>query len=153
LLACRGTKVVVPMVTASAGLPLANSARPSVQRYASSEVHSALLVGFESAKMIGRSLAFAMARRTFSVNALGWAATPISAVGRSVSTAACSVAIGACAWANGRLCGCRSVRSATTNPLESRNQHRCRASASLSPSSRIAVTISSPMPVAAEPAP
>ncbi|KAH3725042.1 hypothetical protein DPMN_050871 [Dreissena polymorpha] len=48
----------------------------SVKLYASSAVHSAMLVGLERAKMIGRSLKAAMSRRIVSVNAWGTAAAP-----------------------------------------------------------------------------
>ena len=43
------------------GLPLAKSALPWVARNASSCVHSALLVGLDSGKMMGRSFCSAIA--------------------------------------------------------------------------------------------
>ena len=81
-------------VTGSKGLPQANSARPSVQRYASSAVHSDCDVGFDSANTIGRALIRAMSCRTSGVNVPPTAATPMIAVGASVLTAVGKSAIG-----------------------------------------------------------
>ena len=52
-------------------LPLATMARPSDHRYACSAVHSDLLVGLESGKMIGRGLSRDIAFTTASVNVPG----------------------------------------------------------------------------------
>src|SRR5512134_1959359 len=79
----RGTNLRPAISTGSNGLPDANNARPSLHRYACGAVHSAFDVGFDSAKMIGRSLNDDIARTTSSVNVAGVAATPMIAVGRS----------------------------------------------------------------------
>src|SRR3954470_18115044 len=54
LLHCPGTNTCPRYETAGNGLPLAKIARPSVQAYACSAVHSDCEVGLESAKTIGR---------------------------------------------------------------------------------------------------
>ena len=87
LLPWRGTKVWLPSVTESNGEPQANSARPSDQRYACVAVHSALDVGFDSAKTMGRLLSADIVRTISSVKAPPTAATPMIAVGRSALTA------------------------------------------------------------------
>jgi hypothetical protein len=61
-------------------------ARPSVKRRASSGVHSALEVGLERGKTIGRSLSRPMAFSTGSSKMPGVAEVPISRVGRAFST-------------------------------------------------------------------
>lgn len=63
------------------GDPDAKTALPSVYLYASSAVHSAFEVGFERAKMIGRSLKLAIALIISGVNAPPIAAAPINTVG------------------------------------------------------------------------
>ena len=72
----------------SKGLPLQKSALPSVFSMAASAVHSALCVGFESAKMMGCWLILAISASTSEVKALGCAETPTIAVtggGRSAN--------------------------------------------------------------------
>jgi hypothetical protein len=142
-----------PCSTGSNGLPEANSARPFDHAYACSAVHSDLDVGFDSANTIGRSLMAHIASITSRVNVPAVAATPMMAVGFSAFTAERKSATGACSWAYGSLCSASPVREATTSPLESTSQQRRRASAGATPSSTIAVTRRSEMPVAASPAP
>jgi hypothetical protein len=64
------------MVTGSKGLPLANTQRPSVYLYASSAVHSALLVGLDKANTIGLLLIEAIFFNIDSVNTPEIADTP-----------------------------------------------------------------------------
>ena len=54
LFPCAGLNVVPSRTTGANGLPLVKIARPPLQLYACSAVHSALDVGFESAKITGR---------------------------------------------------------------------------------------------------
>mmetsp|Transcript_2129 Transcript_2129/g.6321 ORF Transcript_2129/g.6321 Transcript_2129/m.6321 type:complete len:218 (-) Transcript_2129:297-950(-) len=155
LLPCPGRSVRQSISTGSKGLPLANTARPPVQRYACSAVHSALDVGLLSAKMSGCSCASATARHTGSSNTPGTAHTPTSTDGRSRCTACRRSEHGSPSWAKGRLCGLSLLRrEATTSPLESTSQILCRASSSEHPvSCEIAYAIRLAMPVPASPAP
>ena len=99
LLPWRGTNVLPPSCTGSYGLPHANSARPSVWRYASSAEHSAFEVGLDSAKMIGRLLICAIVCKTSGVKVPPTAATPIIALGFKSRTALRKSATGAWSWA------------------------------------------------------
>ena len=66
---------------ASNGLPVAISARPSVQRIRSAGSASHFEVGLDSGMMIGRSVCAAMSRTIASVNAPVWVEVPIRMVG------------------------------------------------------------------------
>ena len=67
--------------TGGNGLPVAISARPSVQRIRSAGSASHFEVGLDSGMMIGRSMCAAMSARSASVNAPVWVEVPISMVG------------------------------------------------------------------------
>lgn len=84
---CPGTYVFPPNVTGSNGLPDANTAAPLDHLYASSGVHSAFEVGFDSANMIGRSLMADISPMTAWLNDFGSVDTPMRAVGLRVFTA------------------------------------------------------------------
>lgn len=74
-------------MTGSKGLPEAKTAAPFDHLYASSGVHSALEVGFDSAKMIGLSLLADISSMTVWLNDLGSVDTPMRAVGLRAFTA------------------------------------------------------------------
>ena len=135
------------------GLPLAKMAFPADQRYASSAVHSDLEVGFDSAKTMGRSFMRDIASMTRWSNALGTVETPTMAVGRMASSAAWKSEAPGRSWAKRSLCSASPVRLFTTSPWLSTKAQRRRASSGVAPSSTMADTISSPMPMPASPAP
>jgi len=111
--------------------------------------------------MIGRSACPAIVRTTSSVNAPAAVDSPISAVGPTALTTSSSEAgwpsaeLGTASggWASCRCAGSRSVRSVVTRPLMSTTYTRALASASVSPSETIALTICSHTPTPADPAP
>ena len=157
LLHWPGTNFLPPSVTGPKGLPLAKSARPLLYLYASSAVHSALLVGLLSAKMMGRSLNSAIMPMTRSLKVPACADTPMMHVGRSALTAASiesTHSTPSCTY--GSLCGAMSPRGRlrTSRPALSTKNMRLRASGtdSFAPLTR-ASTSRSAMPVAAMPAP
>lgn len=59
-------------------------------------MHSALEVGFESAKITGRSLNSAIRASISSVNVVGVSETPIKTVGRRLSNASAKVSTDGC---------------------------------------------------------
>ena len=75
--------VLAPLedLTGSKGEPVATRARPSECCRASEGVHSALLVGLLSGKMMGRSQWSAIARMAAGVKSPGWPVVPIRTVG------------------------------------------------------------------------
>jgi hypothetical protein len=79
-----------PWCTGGNGLPVATSARPSVQRIRSSGWASHVDVGFDSGMMIGRSVCSAICRTIASVNAPAWVEVPMSIVGRTFATTSAS---------------------------------------------------------------
>ena len=72
--------------TGSNGLPVAVNTFPSVQSIRSLGNASALLVGFDNGKMIGRSCSDAISRTIDSLNAPGCVDVPIRIVGRALLT-------------------------------------------------------------------
>lgn len=84
---CPGTRVFPLNSTGSNGLPDANTAAPLDHLYASSGVHSALEVGFESAKMTGLSLLADISSMIVWLNDFAKVDTPMRAVGLRVFTA------------------------------------------------------------------
>ena len=66
---------------------LAKIARPPDQRYACSAVHSAFDVGFDNAKITGRSFNSAISRSASSVNVPGMPVAPTSTCGRNARIA------------------------------------------------------------------
>jgi hypothetical protein len=78
-------------------MPEANRARSDVRRLLRRAF--GLEVGFDSAKMTGRSLMRDISRTTFSVNVPGTAPTPMMTVGRNDCTAPMKSLTGACACA------------------------------------------------------
>mmetsp|Transcript_3991 Transcript_3991/g.14503 ORF Transcript_3991/g.14503 Transcript_3991/m.14503 type:complete len:214 (+) Transcript_3991:196-837(+) len=122
LFACAGNTFTPSRwrVTGSNGEPLAKTTLPSVHRMACSNVHSALEVGFDSGKMIGRSFNAAMAFTTSSLNAPPMVLTPMSAVGLMASIADNKSGWYSTSCANATLCGCKPLsRLLHTNPFES----------------------------------
>ena len=75
-------RVTPAYVTGAYGLPVAMSARPSVQRSRSWGVASQRSIGLERGKMMGRSTLAAIVRTAFSPNSPHWAETPRSTVAR-----------------------------------------------------------------------
>ena len=149
--------------TSPNGDPLANNTRPSLNRIASSNVHSALDVGLESGKMIGRLLISDISMIASLVNEPACVLTPISAVGRRRLMASIRYTgpgfpplppLSSNSCANACLCAWRSRRALVTSPLLSINQQERLASAIGTPHHRARpLAISSPMPVPASPAP
>lgn len=123
--------------------------------YACSAVHSALLVGFDKAKITGLALNSDILAKISGVNAPAMAAAPINIVGLIWSTASASVSTGSCSWAKCALCSLMPPfgRFFTIRPLLSTNHTRCDASSWLSPSLTMAITQRPAMPRAASPAP
>ena len=78
---CRGRS------PAPNGLPLVKTARPRLHAYACSAVHSACEVGFDRAKITGRSLSALICSTTARVNVPGAPVAPIRTCGRSASIA------------------------------------------------------------------
>ena len=70
------------------GLPVAMSARPSVQRSRSWGVASQRSIGLERGKMMGRSTLAAIVRTAFSPNSPHWAETPRSTLAPVASSTA-----------------------------------------------------------------
>jgi hypothetical protein len=93
-------------VTGSKGLPLANSTLPLVQVKASSAVHSALDVGLDSGKMMGRSLSLLISSTTSLLNILATVLTPMIAVGFSFLTQSAKSRTSSCSCAYGILWCC-----------------------------------------------
>jgi len=69
LFPCPGTNTRPPHSTGANGLPDANTARPPDHSYARAAVHSAFDVGFDNAKITGRSFTSPIRRTTSCVNA------------------------------------------------------------------------------------
>ena len=116
-------------------------------------MHSALSVGFDKAKMMGRLLSRPIASTTCREKALPTVLTPMMAVGLIASTAAAKSLVGACACAYGCWKSARSARLRSISPWTSKRETRARACSSLSPSVVMAETIRLAMPMPAEPAP
>mmetsp|Transcript_19293 Transcript_19293/g.68168 ORF Transcript_19293/g.68168 Transcript_19293/m.68168 type:complete len:218 (+) Transcript_19293:483-1136(+) len=156
LLPCPGTCVLPLYSTASNGEPLMKIPRPSVHSYACLAVHSALLVGFDSAHTTGTSLNDAKSRMTLSVKAPACADTPTRMDGFVASTQPCRSATSGTSCAYSSLWCCSpSRRLSVTRPRESTRKIFLRASSMVSPSiSHVAANAtSSAMPTPASPAP
>mmetsp|Transcript_9264 Transcript_9264/g.26785 ORF Transcript_9264/g.26785 Transcript_9264/m.26785 type:complete len:254 (+) Transcript_9264:989-1750(+) len=157
LFACAG-KISTPsfrLTTLGNGLPLANITLSLLYFIASSNVHSALLVGLLNGKIIGRSFEALMVSMTSLSNALCIVETPIRAVGLSFVIAVFKSFTCSYSCANGILCGCNSCNlDLTTNPFESMKKHLLFASScDKPPLFSNALTTNSPIPTPASPAP
>ena len=164
LLACPISTVRPSCSTDPNGLPVAISARPSVQRRRSIGRASVFAVGFESGRMIGRGVPAAIARIIGSVNVPGTPVVPTRTVGcHAATTAAGSPASArsspcgrASTWPAARarrFVGWRSSRRSWTRPCVSSRASMAGTSASGMPASTSAARTSRAIPMPAAPAP
>lgn len=116
--------------------------------YASSAVHSALLVGLLRAKMIGVSLFRPISFNISVVKAPRIAAAPMMTDGLAVLTTSSKVSIGLPSRAKCNLCSVSPPfgRSFTNSPFESTIQILLLASSSVTPSFFIAITHNAAIP-------
>lgn len=116
--------------------------------YASSAVHSALLVGLLRAKMTGVSLFRAISFNISVVKAPRIAAAPMMTDGLAVLTTSSKVSIGLSSRAKCNLCSVNPPfgRSVTSSPFESTIQILLLASSSVTPSFFIAITHNAAIP-------
>mmetsp|Transcript_6358 Transcript_6358/g.20017 ORF Transcript_6358/g.20017 Transcript_6358/m.20017 type:complete len:259 (-) Transcript_6358:770-1546(-) len=110
LLHCDGTRVLPLYSTGANGDPVATMARPSVQWYACSAVHSALDVGFDIGMMIGRGAYLPNLVMTLSVK---MPPTPVrpsrqfgSCIAKTSSSGVPSGTVSLCHWSQSSLPAC-----------------------------------------------
>ena len=127
LLACPTTTWRPSTRTGPKGLPEATTARPSDQARIASGVASALLLGLDSGRTIGRSWLAATARTSGSSNAFARPVVPMRVVDPAARAMAAGSASSAslspqpasrsASTANGRLSASRSARTAVDQPM------------------------------------